>query len=36
MKNQLLKYGALVTVVMALLSGCSSTGTETDTAGAGT
>ena len=38
MKNQLLKYGALITVVMALLSGCSSTGTDTttDTTSAGT
>jgi peptidoglycan-associated lipoprotein len=37
MKNQLLKYGALVAVVMALLSGCSSTGTDTtDTSSAGT
>ncbi|WP_461482179.1 peptidoglycan-associated lipoprotein Pal [Porticoccus sp.] len=31
MKNQLLKYGAMVTFVAALLSGCSSTGTEEET-----
>ncbi|MEZ5529762.1 MAG: peptidoglycan-associated lipoprotein Pal [Porticoccaceae bacterium] len=30
MKTQLLKYGAMVTFVAALLSGCSSTGTEED------
>lgn len=33
MKNQLLKYGALITVMMALLSGCSSTGSGTDGSG---
>ncbi|TNE81864.1 MAG: peptidoglycan-associated lipoprotein Pal [Gammaproteobacteria bacterium] len=36
MKTQLLKYGAMVTFVAALLSGCSSTGTEDEAGAAGT